>query len=394
MVNPTGDWTALNGGTFYISHVGGELVSLCTDLGLTTPINVTIGTYDSGTLISLASDSRPYISIQPSNSTLWTFGTDGELTTPQGGRLGVAGKGWTGLDGGNGAPVSVTSYYANGFYAGCFSAYPDGNVSVSTYTGSSNYTWNFDNTGALNLPVIGSGPFGGFSGVIQTASAYPTLLAYGLGGHGGPELDWTNSDDPANTFSNSNTVRNTLYLNGQAGLYVGFNENGNTGPYTGHFQVDTLGNVQIPSQNVGNSTPNGTPGEATYLRGTRKIINGVYTGAQNPFAVELAAGPASTVVYTATNQSVKSVRVTFAVQSTGNGSCWEQFDVVATPSQDIPGTVNYVVSNRIKSTSTVTDTQVTATLNGANQIEISLVPMTGQNGWASFDAVEFGLMVD
>ena len=322
----------------------------------------------------------------------WTFDASGELYLPTGGRIGAT-KGGTMLDGGNGNSVSLTSFYANGYYAGCFTANPDGNAYITTYTGSENYTWNFDSTGALNLPIINNGPFGGFSGAIQTASAYPTLLAYGLGGHGGPELDWIDSDDPANTFSSSNTVRNTLYLNGNAGLYVGFNENGNTGPYTGHFQVDTLGNVQIPSQNVGNSTPNGTPGEATYLRGTRKIINGVYTGAQNPFAVELAAGPASTVVYTATNQSVQSVRVTFAVQSTGNGYCWEQFDVVATPSQDVIGTVNYVVSNRIKSTSTVTDTQVTATINGG-QIEISLVPMTGQNGWASFDAVEFGLMVD
>ena len=328
------------------------------------------------------------------NTANWNFGTDGELYLPTGGRLGYAGKGWTGLDGGNGAPVSVTSYYANGFYAGCVSAYPDGNVGVTTYTGSSSYSWNFDSTGALNLPISLGGPFGGFAGVIQTANAYPTLLAYGLGGHGGPELDWTNSDDPANTFGSSDTVRNTLYLNGEAGLYVGFNENGNVGPYTGHFQVDTLGNVQIPTQNVGASTPNGTPGEATYLRGTRKAINGVYSGATNPFAVELAAGPASTVAYTATNSNVQSVRVTFAVQSTGNGYCWEQFDVVATPSQDTPGTVNYVVSNRIKSTSTVADTQVTAALNGSGQIEISLTPMSGQNGWTSFDAVEFGLMVD
>jgi hypothetical protein len=82
MVNPTGDWAALNGGTFYISHVGGELVSLCTDAGLTTPINVTAGTYDSGTLISLASDSRPYVSIQSSGSNNWTFGNDGTTSFP------------------------------------------------------------------------------------------------------------------------------------------------------------------------------------------------------------------------------------------------------------------------------------------------------------------------
>jgi len=96
----------------------------------------------------------------------WVFGSDGELYTPQGGRLGVAGKGWTGLDGGNGNPVSVTSYYANGFYAGCFSAYSDGNVSISTYTGSNNYSWNFDNTGNLSVPgnIITSGLSGNITG--------------------------------------------------------------------------------------------------------------------------------------------------------------------------------------------------------------------------------------
>jgi hypothetical protein len=267
-----------------------------------------------------------------------------------------------------------------------------GNIVVNSNDGTGNTAqWTFGADGNLTLPATNG------QGTIQTANAYPTLLAYGSGGilgsHGGPELDWMDSDDPANTFNSSNTVRNTLYLNG-AGLYVGFNENSNVGPYTGSFQVNLLGNVQIPTQNVGASTPNGTPGESQLLRGTRKAVNGVYSGATNPFAVEIAAGTASTVAYTATNSNVQSVRVTFAVQSTGNGYCWEQFDVVATPSQDNPGTVNYVVSNRIKSTSTVTDTQVTVALNGGGQIEISLTPMSGQNGWASFDAVEFGLMVD
>jgi hypothetical protein len=91
---------------------------------------------------------------------------------------------------------------------------------------------------------------------------------------------------------------------------------------------------------------------------------------------------------------VYSVKVTFAVQGTGVGFNWEQFDVVATWSQDVPGGVNYVVSNRVKASSTIPDTEVTATINGTNQIEISLVLTSGQNGWASFDAVEFGLMVD
>ncbi len=156
MVNPSGDWIALNGGTFYISHVGGELVSLCTDAGLTTPINVTAGTYDSGTLISLASDSRPYVSIQSSGSTLWTFGDDGELTLPNGGHLGPVGKGWTGLDGGNGQPVSLLSYYSTGTYAGCVSIYPGNGVQISTYGDGTGQlgAWTFGNDGALSVNSV------------------------------------------------------------------------------------------------------------------------------------------------------------------------------------------------------------------------------------------------
>ena len=213
--------------------------------------------------------------VVPGTSELdWTFGTDGELYTPQGGRLGVAGKGWTGLDGGNGNPVSVTSYYANGFYAGCFSAYPDGNVNISTYTGSNNYYWNFDNTGVLSLPVVATGA----QGIVATGNAYPTLLAYGSGGglgiHGGPELDWMNADDPANTFTSSDTVRNTLYLNG-TGLYVGLNENGNANQFTGNLTLSsTNGDLTVP----GNIVTNGASGNIT---GANVITANVFSSAGN-----------------------------------------------------------------------------------------------------------------
>ena len=91
----------------------------------------------------------------------WTFDNAGELTLPSGGRLGFAGKGWTGLDGGNGNPVSVTSFYANGFYAGCVTNNPDGNVIINTYTGNGlQGNWTFDNTGNLttsgNISAVGN----------------------------------------------------------------------------------------------------------------------------------------------------------------------------------------------------------------------------------------------
>ena len=140
----------------------------------------------------------------------------------------------------------------------------------------------------------------------------------------------------------------------------------------------------------------GSAGESAILFGTRRAINGVYSGAQYAYSKSLAAGGTPTVAYTASNNNVLGVKVTFAVQSTGSGFQWEQFDVMAVQNQDTPGQVNIVVSNRVKAAAGIGDTQVTATLNGSNQIEISLNLDAAQNsgGTSSFDAVEFGLMVD
>ena len=79
----------------------------------------------------------------------WTYGDDGELYLPTGGRLGFAGKGWTGLDGGNGAPTSLTSLYTSGMYSSCLTAGPSGSLSISTYSDGTGLTnnWNFDSTG-------------------------------------------------------------------------------------------------------------------------------------------------------------------------------------------------------------------------------------------------------
>jgi hypothetical protein len=261
-------------------------------------------------------------------------------------------------------------------------------VSANTYTSLSNVqisssngnTWTFDNTGALNLPSDG--------GFIQMANNYPTLLAYGSSSHGGPEMDWMNTDD-LTAFSNVSVLRNTLYLNGMSGLYVGFNENNVANTYVGNFRVTTDGNVVVPTQNK-----SGSQGESAVLRGTRRIVGGI--NADTAYSATLSAGGTPSVAYTASSSTVNSVKVTFAVQSSGSGFQWEQFDVVAVYSQDVGGAVNFVVSNRIKGAAGIGDTQVTATVNGSSQIEISLNldPAQTSGGTASFDAVEFGLMVD
>ena len=140
----------------------------------------------------------------------------------------------------------------------------------------------------------------------------------------------------------------------------------------------------------------GAQGESAVLSGTRRAVNGVYSGAQYAYSATLAAGGTPTVAYTASNSNVLSVKVTFAVQSAGSGFQWEQFDVVAVEDQDTPGQVNFVVSNRVKAAAGIADTQVTAGINGSNQIYIALNLAAAQTsgGTASFDAVEFGLMVD
>ncbi len=175
----------------------------------TTEYTAGVGALNAnGTINGLLASSSNVV-ISNGNTAGWSFGADGELTTPQGGRLGSAGKGWQGLDGGLGAPVSVTSFYANGFYAGCFTASPDGNVNITTYTGDGQQgSWAFDNTGNLTTSgnisatgnITGAYLFGNGSqltGVtasipsqtilptIQTITAIPMVTGYLSGGEGG-----------------------------------------------------------------------------------------------------------------------------------------------------------------------------------------------------------------
>lgn len=51
------------------------------------------------------------------NSASYTFGINSELTLPTGGHLGPVGKGWTGLDGGNGGGSSSTDNCAGTYYS-------------------------------------------------------------------------------------------------------------------------------------------------------------------------------------------------------------------------------------------------------------------------------------
>ena len=248
-----------------------------------------------------------------------------------------------------------------------------GNVEIGT--GDANvfgayYTWKFANNGNLNLP---QGGYIGPAGVKGDG----TMLTGGAG-----NLTSLTSYYSSGMYSSCVTVNADGTLN--------ITNYGDGTGVTGQWQFTNAGNLILPPQNV-----NEGGGESQILRGSRRIINGVYTGASNPYAVTLPSDGSATVAYsTEPDVYINSAKVTFAVQGTGVGANWEQFDVVFTPDYVNSGEILWTVSNRIKANSTVADTIVTVAYGSSSQIQISLQLPVGQNGWASFDAVEFGLMVD
>jgi hypothetical protein len=264
---------------------------------------------------------------------------------------------------------------------------PIGNVSIQSWNGytSTANVWNFGTDGYLTFPRDVAG------------NTDPYLLI-----QGGPTPTISSVDASLAGPANLAIVSNYLDLSGYSGAKVAIYADGGeilgdanlvltanaAGNTTSSWTFNSAGNLLLAPQNV-----SGGAGESAILAGTRKIINGQYSGASYGYSAVLAAGGTPTVAYTATNEYVQSVRLTFAVESIGVAPQWEQFDVVATKSLEVSGGVNFVVSNRIKGRSSIPDTVVTASFGSANEIEISLNLDAGQtSGWSSFDAVEFGLL--
>jgi cytoskeletal protein CcmA (bactofilin family) len=229
------------------------------------------------------------------------------------------------------------------------------------------YIWQFDNTGKLLVP---QGGWIGAAGVKGDG----TMLTGGTGNIA--SLTSFYADAPGVysgcfTANPDGTINITTYGNGtgQLGQWV-FSD----------------ANLELASTNI--NVGGAGSGESAKLRGTRKIVN----GSTNNYAYStvLAAGGTPTVAYTATDNSVMSVRITFAVQGANN--VWEQFDVSAVI--DYTGNdVNFTVSNRVKRNPAIADTVVTAALDSNDRITISLnLDASQPTGWSSFDAVEFGLM--
>jgi hypothetical protein len=118
-------------------------------------------------------------------------------------------------------------------------------VAIQAGNVSGTQTWTFDTSGDINIPPNANSSA---AGRIQSANGYPTLLAYGTGSHGGPELTWTTTDN-VNDLSNANVIRNTMYIN-DTGLWVGMNENNVANTFTGGWNFTPNGTIIFPTLEV------------------------------------------------------------------------------------------------------------------------------------------------
>ena len=156
--------------------------------------------------------------------------------------------------------------------------------------------WSFGADGSLQVPSNALTPA---PGTIAAANGYPTLLAFGSGGgfgiHGGPELDWMNADDPANTFGDVNTLRNTMYLNGN-GLYIGINENEVVGNASPSWLFTPNGNLTLPSGGyIGAADVKGQGTMITGGLGNLTSVTSYYADAPGIYSTCLTANPDGTL---------------------------------------------------------------------------------------------------
>ena len=352
------------------------------------------------------------------NGNTWTFGNDGNLTVPGG------------ILGGGNLKLSPDSTNAGSYLDIFLTSGPDlhlvasaganlilgkddganvlvswdGNAYIQSWnlnTGNVGGIWTFGGDGNLTLPNT-TGNIN-YSNGVNILNDITTTGNFAFNSY---SFDGTNFDEIALTGTNSGNI--LVNADGLIAVLGGYESSGMIADAGNAyiFNSDPTFVDGIPQLGVGyiwqfdnganlilaptNQEINGAgSGEAAKFRGTRKIVNG-YTNSY-AYSTVLAAGGTPTIAYTATDNSVMSVKVTFAVE--GANGVWEQFDVSAVI--DSTGNdVNFTVSNRVKRDLAIADTVVTAAMDGSDRITISLNLDASQSaGWSSFDAVEFGLMV-
>ena len=407
----TGNLT-LPGNTFAVNYANGTQVSLGS--GTANTGNITFSDTTISTVNTLSNVVIETYDTANTTTRFWTFGDDGELYLPSGGRLGFAGKGWTGLDGGNGNPTSFTSFYANGNYAGCLTAYPDGNIDITTYgdgTGSQGY-WQFDNTGTLNVGGnITSNNFGNTM-YITGATANTDRIAGALVLSGG---------STTNGIGGLPSAGGALVLNGGTATgcaTVGGSVLINAGQGDGDWGNITLtvnskatvfnesGQVILPAVKIGteNTYDPGNPyeGEQLGLYGTRRIIS-PNSGNTNQVTIStIIQSPqfgSPQVVYTAYNAKVWAFRMTMRIQhGAGTPQNMQMADIFA--ARNDSGDITYSITNRLKTDPTEDDVVIVPAYDPIYGTMFINATATG-NGTASngsyyftFDVAEFNQTYD
>jgi hypothetical protein len=273
------------------------------------------------------------------------------------------------------SPTQIAGLLVNSPQAGT-----TGTVQIATGALSGQQIWTFNPDGSLSLPRGGAGAPG--SGTIQILDTYPTLLAYGGGSHGGPELDWMNTDTLAD-FGSNTVLRNVMYINAE-GMYVEMNANNVAGHAQASWSLNPDGTTVFPGGAgfvLGNSgqlkTNDGTtqsldfrdtsgrgfytdssgvtlrgngsynlilgsngttqfPGNvrldaSNHLSGLNTVnFQGVYNNIGRQYSVNCDPGTA-TVIWTASAPVVTSMRViVHAEVQRGSGTYYENFDTETT----------------------------------------------------------------
>jgi hypothetical protein len=203
-------------------------------------------------------------------------------------------------------------------------------------------------------------------------SSQSLVLDPTLPGHIHLRAPSANIDEPlANIFlGGEESSFDVGYYNGSApNLYI------HSGNNTWTF--NNSGSLQLPAISLGSGVD-----EQTVVQSQRKIIPGFR------YSVEID-GSTPTVVYTATDNTITSMKVTIQIQHTGLG--FEFFEVYATSAG---GDTYYTVSNRLQPPG-ITDSTVVVDMNGSNTMEITVTINSGaETSWVTYDATEFGISVD
>ena len=287
--NTTGGYVNVTGG--YGATTGGD-VKIYGGYGQATGGNVNIWGGASGN----GQINEGHVNIQTGGNT-WTFDNTGNLNVPQGGYIGAAGvKGdGTMLTGGAGNVASLTSFYANGFYAGCFTANPDGNVNITTYTGNGIAgQWTFDTTGNLTVPgniIMTTGIVGSNASPAPYLSGFDIVSAITLSASGNVTGAYVKGNGSELTNLPAPTVTQDITSNGAMSImtydgnikYVNY---ATVEPATGNIaggNISATGNVT--GGNIvtsGNITTAGSGGDIT-------LTGGNITGAGNISAGNVSA---------------------------------------------------------------------------------------------------------